>query len=219
LYEPGDDVVATYFPEPGTIISLVVRTLGIRSTEAIMIGCEGAAGGVVSAGHRPASTRMVVTTGGGAIRVETDRLEEAKGRSPRLHDVFSRYADLLLAQAMQSVACSAMHTLDQRLCRWLLMMHDRVATPRLAVTQGFLSAVLGVQRTTISATAQELQSRGFIHYRRGQILIVTGPVSRLSPATVMPPSRSIFMESCPPLSAEGRSVLNWRSTIVDRLNN
>jgi CRP-like cAMP-binding protein len=172
LYEPGDDVVTTYFPDAGTIVSLVVCTSGNHGTEAVMIGYEGAAGGVVSAGHRPASTRMVVTAGGGAIQIATDRLEEAKSRSPQLHEVFSRYADLLLAQAMQSIACSAMHTLDQRLCRWLLMMHDRVATPGLSVTQELLAEMLGVQRTTVSAAAQELQRQGFIEYRRGQIAIL-----------------------------------------------
>jgi CRP-like cAMP-binding protein len=156
----------------GAIISLVVITVDGRGTEAAMIGHEGAAGGIVSAGHRPASTRMLTTAAGTAIRIDTDRLEEAKSRSANLHDVFSRYADLLLAQTMQSIACNVLHTVDQRICRWMLMMHDRVATRGLTVTQEFLAEVLGVQRTTVSTAAQDLQRRGFIEYRRGKVTIL-----------------------------------------------
>jgi CRP-like cAMP-binding protein len=171
LYEAGEDVVSTYFPVTGSMISLVLAMRDDREIEVATIGQEGAVGGIVSAGHKPAFSRMVVEIGGVALRMPTERLENAKKRSPTLCDLFSRYADVLLAQTLQSVACNALHTIEERCSRWLLATQDRVATRDLPLTQEFLAELLGVQRTTISAAAQALQRRGLIHYRRGQITI------------------------------------------------
>jgi CRP-like cAMP-binding protein len=171
LYEPGEDVVTTYFPITGSMISLVLAMADDREIEVATIGQEGALGGIVSAGHKPAFARMVVEIGGLALRIETTHLEDAKRRSHTLRDLFSRYADVLLAQTLQSVACNALHTIEERCSRWLLATQDRVPTRDLPLTQEFLAELLGVQRTTVSAAAQALQRRGLIHYRRGQITI------------------------------------------------
>ena len=171
LFEAGEDVITTYFPVTGSMISLVLAMRDDREIEVATIGQEGAVGGIVSAGHKPAFARMVVEIGGMAVRMPTERLEDAKQRSHTLRDLFSRYADVLLAQTLQSVACNALHTIEERCCRWLLATQDRVATRDLPLTQEFLAELLGVQRTTVSAAAQALQSKGFIHYRRGQITI------------------------------------------------
>lgn len=171
LFEAGEDVIATYFPVAGSMISLVLAMRDDREIEVATIGQEGAIGGIVSSGHRPAFSRIVVEIGGLALRMPTDQLEEAKKRSPTLRDLFSRYADVLLAQTMQSVACNALHSIEERCCRWLLATQDRVATRDLPLTQEFLAELLGVQRTTVSAAAQALQRKGLINYRRGQITI------------------------------------------------
>jgi CRP-like cAMP-binding protein len=171
LFEPGEDVVTTYFPVAGSMVSLVLTMRDDREIEVATIGQEGASGGIVSAGHKPAFARMVVEIGGLALRLPTDRLEEAKKRSPTLRDLFNRYADVLLAQTLQSVACNALHTIEERCSRWLLATQDRVATRDLPLTQEFLAQLLGVQRTTVSAAAQELQRKGLINYRRGLITI------------------------------------------------
>ena len=171
LFDTGDDVVSTYFPVAGSMISLVLAMRDDRQIEVATIGQEGAVGGIVSAGHRPAFSRMVVEIGGSALRLPTDRLEDAKKSSPALRDLFARYADVLLAQTLQSVACNALHTIEERCSRWLLATQDRVATRDLPLTQEFLAELLGVQRTTVSAAAQTLQRKGLIHYRRGQITI------------------------------------------------
>jgi CRP-like cAMP-binding protein len=142
-----------------------------RAIEVATIGQEGAVGGIVSAGHKPAFARTVVEIGGLALHMPTDQLEEAKRRSHSLRDLFCRYADVLLAQTLQSVACNALHTIEERCSRWLLATQDRVPTRDLPVTQEFLAELLGVQRTTVSAAAQALQRKGLIHYRRGQITI------------------------------------------------
>jgi CRP-like cAMP-binding protein len=171
LFEPGEDVVTTYFPIAGSMISLVLAMQDDRSIEVATIGQEGAVGGIVSAGHKPAFARMVVEIGGLALRLDTSRLEDAKRRSASLRDLFSRYADVLLAQTLQSVACNALHSIEERCSRWLLTTQDRVPTRDLPLTQEFLAELLGVQRTTVSAAAQALQRKGLIRYRRGQITI------------------------------------------------
>jgi CRP-like cAMP-binding protein len=172
LFEPGDDVSATYFPAAGTMASLVLPMADGRAVEAASIGREGAIGGIVSAGHKPAFARAVVQMPGTALRLEAARLDEAKDRSKTLRDLFARYADALLAQILQSVACNALHTIEQRYGRWLLMTQDRVGGNELALTQEFLSEMLGVQRTTVTAAARTLQDKGLIQYRRGRITIL-----------------------------------------------
>jgi DNA-binding transcriptional regulator YhcF (GntR family) len=89
-----------------------------------------------------------------------------------VRDLFFRYADALLAQVMQSVACNAFHPLDARCCRWLLTAHDRAGGDDIPLTQEYLAEMLGVQRTTVSAVARALQDQGLIAYRRGNIRIL-----------------------------------------------
>src|SRR5215469_7626186 len=120
LFEPGEEVETTYFPCQGTVVSMLIVLVSGREVEAANIGWEGAVGGIVSAGSKPAFSRAMVQIGGPAYSVPTSRLEEAKQRSPVLQDIFSRYADALLAQIMQSVACNALHTTLERCARWLI---------------------------------------------------------------------------------------------------
>ena len=172
LFEPGEDVDITYFPCRGTMGSLLVVSSDGREVEAATIGNEGAIGGIVSAGHKPAYGRAVVQIGGPAFWIETARLEDAKERSPAFRDLFSRYADALLSQMMQSVACNALHSIEARCSRWLLSTHDRVGDSAIPLTQEALAEMLGVQRTTVTAVAQALRSRGLIRYARGRVEIL-----------------------------------------------
>ncbi|WP_246389377.1 Crp/Fnr family transcriptional regulator [Microvirga mediterraneensis] len=172
LFDPGDDVTRTYFPGGSTMVSLIVLMHSGRGAEAATIGREGAVGGIVSSGHKPAFTRAEVQIPGPALRIETTRLEEAKVRSSTLRDLFSRYADALLAQIIQSVACNALHSLEARCCRWLLTTQDRVNSTEIPLTQEALAEMLGVQRTTITGVARALRARGLIRYARGQIIVM-----------------------------------------------
>jgi CRP-like cAMP-binding protein len=172
LFEPGEEVETTYFPCHGTVGSLLIVSLHGREVEAATIGWEGAIGGIVSAGSKPAYSRAVVQIGGPAFCIQTSRLEEAKQRSPILHDIFSRYADALLAQIMQSVACNALHSTVARCSRWLLSTQDRVQSTIIPLTQQAFAEMLGVQRTTITAAVKELQTAKLIRYRRGRIEIL-----------------------------------------------
>lgn len=172
LFEPGDDVTSCHFPCGSTMASLVVAMPEGALAETATVGREGAIGGIVSMGHKPAFARAVVQIGGAALRIETDRLEELKHRSTSLRDTVSRYADCLIAQVLQSVACNALHDLEARLCRWLLTVQDRVGGPEIPLTQEMLADMLGVQRTTVTAVASALQGEGLIRYQRGLITVL-----------------------------------------------
>ena len=175
LFEPGQDVDTTYFPCLGTMASLLVISSDGREVEAASIGHEGAVGGIVSTGNKPAYGRAVVQIGGPAFSIETARLEDAKAHSPAFHNLFSRYADALLAQMMQSVACNALHSVEARCSRWLLSTQDRVQRSPIPLTQEALAEMLGVQRTTVTAVIKTLQKRGLIRYSRGRVEILNRP--------------------------------------------
>jgi CRP-like cAMP-binding protein len=171
LFEPEEDVVITHFLLSGTMAALVVALEDGKTAEAASIGREGAIGGIVSAGHKPAFARAVVVIGGAALRVETARVEAAKDKSSAIRDVFARYADALMSQILQSVTCNAVHSPQQRLARWLLMTHDRVGLAELPLTQETIGEMLGVHRTTVIRIAKSLQDQGLIRHGRGRVEI------------------------------------------------
>ena len=113
----GEQVTASLFPIGPTLISLEIALSGGRTVEAVMIGLRGAVGGIVSCGQAPAFSRALVLVGGPAFKVPMEALEEAKKRSPFIANVFCRYSDYLLAQAMQGVACNAYHSIPERAAR------------------------------------------------------------------------------------------------------
>jgi CRP-like cAMP-binding protein len=167
----GQDVEWSYFPFGSTMISLVVQLADGRSIEVASIGREGAVGGIVSCGHAPAFGDARVQVAGPAARVPMHALEEAKGKSGFIANIFCRYSDFLLAQVQQSVACNAFHPIQQRAARWLLTAQDR-AGDRIELTQEALAGLLGVQRTTVNAVVGSLQEEGLIITRRGKIVVL-----------------------------------------------
>lgn len=172
LFEPGDDVITTYFPAHKTMVSLLIITRDGHEIEAATIGREGAVGGIVSAGNKPAFGRAVVQIAGLALAIPTAALENIKDVSPRFGELFSRYADALLAQMMQSVACNALHSVEERCCRWLLATHDRAGDQIIQLTQESLAEMLGVQRTTVTAVIQNLEAKGLLRRQRGRVEII-----------------------------------------------
>ena len=172
LFSPGDPVDHVYFPCEGTIISLMISTASGHSVEVLSIGCEGAAGGVVSRGLLPAYTHAVVKVGGPSLRIPVVKLQQLKAASPSLRNLITRYGDCLLAQVLQLVACNALHPLEARCARWLLTMQERLSSHELPFTQEELAGSLGVQRSYASRVLQHLQSEGLIRMTRGRIAIV-----------------------------------------------
>jgi len=172
LLEPGEDVTQIFFPGPGTIATLVLNLRDGRCAEAAMVGMEGALGGVVSEGEKPAYARGVTEIAGPALGLSTEALERAKLQSSTLRDHFARYADCLLAQITQSAACNAVHDFEERLARWLLATQDRAGRPELKVTQEFVAEMLGVRRPYATRIAGLLERRGSIARGRGTITVV-----------------------------------------------
>lgn len=170
VLDRGDDVTAALFPIGETMISMAVELSDGRMVEAALIGLRGAVGGIISCGHAPAFARAIVLVGGPAFRVPMKSLEEAKHRSPFIANLFCRFSDYLLSQVMQSVACRAFHSIEQRAARWLLHAQDRTGD-RIELTQQALAGLLGVQRTTVNAVVQSLERDGVIGTGRGVIRV------------------------------------------------
>ena len=166
----GDHVQSSLFPIGSTMISLGVELSGGRSVEVASIGREGAVGGIVSCGHAPAFSRAEVLVGGAVFKVPMKALEDAKGRSPFIANLFCRFSDYLLSQVMQSAACNAFHSIPERAARWLLHAQDR-AGDRIELTQEAFAGLLGVQRTTVNAVIQSLQQEGLISTGRGVLRV------------------------------------------------
>lgn len=164
----GEQVHVSLFPIGETMVSLSVPLSGGRSVEVASIGREGAIGGIVSCGQAPAFSRAVALVGGPALSVPMPALEAAKNRSAFIANLFCRYSDYLLSQVMQSVACSAFHSISERASRWLLHAQDRAGS-RLELTQEALADLLGVQRTTVNAVVRDLQQEGLITTGRGVV--------------------------------------------------
>ena len=139
--------------------------------EVASVGREGAVGGIVSCGHAPAYSRAVTLVGGDAYRVPMHALEEAKGQSGFIANLFCRFSDFLLAQVMQSAACNAYHSIPERAARWLLHAQDR-AGDRIELTQEAFAGLLGVQRTTVNAVVRDLASDGLVATGRGTIRVI-----------------------------------------------
>jgi CRP-like cAMP-binding protein len=171
LFEPGDDVDRITFPGRDVVCALILDLPEGIAAETAMVGCDGAVGGIISEGEKPAFTRGVVQTAGSALQLAPAALDSAKRRSHSLRDHFARYADCLLAQVLQSVACNTVHDLDARLARWLLALQDRMGTKELHVTQEFVAQMLGVQRPYATRILGRFAELGLIEKSRGVIVI------------------------------------------------
>ena len=171
MFRAGDDVSHVTFPLQGTVVTLLVPMSDGRSIETATVGHEGAVGGVVSQGYLPAFSQAVVQVGGPVLRIEADRLQHAKLASPTLRDLFVRYADCLLAQVLQSVACNAVHPIEERCLRWLLTLQERLGTTTLPVTHEVLADMLGVRRSYLTRILGDLQRRGLIEIGHGRVTL------------------------------------------------
>jgi CRP-like cAMP-binding protein len=142
-----------------------------RGVETALVGREGALGGIVSQGRLPAYARAMVQFPGPFYRLEARELEQAKMHSPTLRHLFARYADCLVAQMFQSVACNAAHTIEQRAAKWLIAALERTGDHDVPLTQEQLAAMLGVGRSYISRVVQGMKSRGVLETRRGGVRV------------------------------------------------
>ena len=180
LYSPGDDVETVHFPCGPSLVSYLVTNEDGRDVETILIGREGAVGGIVSQGYLPAYTRIVVKFGGPFIRLSVGKLEVAKIASPTLRNVFARYADCMLAQIFQSTACNAIHSIEQRTAKWIISAVERTSGNDIVpLTHEQLATLLGVGRSYTSRVIQTFKAEGILETRRGSILIRNPDALRL----------------------------------------
>jgi hypothetical protein len=171
LYNPGDNIETVYFPCGTSLASHIVSIEDGREVEAILVGCEGAVGGIVSRTYLPAYSRAAVKFGGPFVRLSADKLEAAKLRSPNLHDAFMRYSICLLAQLMQSTACNAVHSIEQRAAKWISSTMERIGGNLVPLTHEQLATMLGVGRSYASRVILALKEEGIVETRRGAILV------------------------------------------------
>ena len=172
LYSPGDDVEIVHFPCGPSLVAYMVTNEDGRDVETILIGREGAVGGIVSQGYLPAYTRIMVKFGGPFVRLNIGRLDTAKAKSATLRNVFARYADCMLAQIFQSTACNAVHSIEQRTAKWILSAMERTGGKDVVpLTHEQLATLLGVGRSYTSRVIQTFKAEGVLETRRGSIVV------------------------------------------------
>ena len=169
--EAGGLLRHAYFPQ-GAVLSLLTVLEDGSAIETANIGREGAFGLFAAMYSRVSFNRCLVQLEGGMVRCPIEVLQTEFQTSEHVRDLFVSYSETLLSQVQQTVACNALHTTEERMCRWLLMMHDRAEGEALPYTHEFLSHMLGTNRKSVTLAALSLQRAGLIRYSRGKIRII-----------------------------------------------
>lgn len=171
LYEPGQTVQTAYFPCFRTLVSFLVPIEEGSAVEALLVGREGAVGGIVSDGDLPAFARIEVQTGGDLLALPVPVLDDCKKQSPAIATLFARYADCLVAQMFQAAACNAAHSIEQRTAKWIIAASERSGSRDVPLTQERLASMLGVGRSYISRVIGTFKRDGTLVVRRGHLLV------------------------------------------------
>jgi len=169
--EAGGLLKHAYFPQ-GSVLSLLTVLENGSAIETANIGREGAFGLFAAMYSRVSFNRCIVQLEGHMARCPIELLQSEFKTSEHVRNLFVSYSETLLSQVQQTVACNAMHTTEERMCRWLLMMHDRADGEALTYTHEFLANILGANRKSVTLAAQSMQTAGLISYRRGTIQVL-----------------------------------------------
>jgi CRP-like cAMP-binding protein len=171
LYEPGRQLQHAYFPTTA-IVSLHYVIESGASAEIAGVGNEGVVGISLFLGGETTPSSAVVQTAGHAYRLDRRLLKQEFNRAGPMLNLLLRYTQALITQMTQTAVCNRHHSVEQQLCRWLLVTLDRVASGQLVMTQELIARMLGVRREGITEAAGRLQQAGFIRYRRGHISVL-----------------------------------------------
>jgi CRP-like cAMP-binding protein len=171
IYESGGQQSHIYFPTTA-IISLLYMMENGSSAEMGVAGKEGLVGIALFMGGETAPNRAVVQSAGEALRMKTKVLQEEFGRGGAFQRLLLRYTQAMMTQMSQTAVCNRLHTVEQQLCRWLLLSRDRLNTDELVMTQELIANMLGVRREGVTHAAGRLQETGLISYVRGRITIL-----------------------------------------------
>lgn len=172
LYEPGEIVRFAYFPSESALAVFLVLMENGEVVETTMVGREGALGGIVSQGSIPCYARSCVMHEGTFYRIASVDLERIKEESPQIRHLFARYADCMMAQVFQSVACNASHTIEQRAAKWLCAAMDRTGRDEIAMTQEQLASMMGIGRSYASRVVQRFKADSLVQTRRGGLKVL-----------------------------------------------
>lgn len=171
LYEPGEPIRYCYFPT-NSVISLLYSMENGSTAEMGLIGNEGILGVAAFLGGEYACSRALVAVAGHAWRLPAQQLQSEFATAGPLQQILLRYTLALLTQISQTAVCNRLHSIEQRLCRWLLLCHDRKNHPELHMTQELIANILGGRRESVTVAAGHLQDAGLIHCCRGRIQIL-----------------------------------------------
>ena len=174
LYESGDELRYVYFPTTSIVSLLYVMEDG-ASAEIAIVGNEGILGISLFMGGDTTPSRAIVQSAGHGFRLRADLLKDEFGRfGPTMH-LLLRYTQALITQMAQTAVCNRHHSVDEQLCRWLLLNLDRLASNELSMTQELIASMLGVPREGATEAAGQLQHAGLIRYGRGRITVLDRP--------------------------------------------
>jgi CRP-like cAMP-binding protein len=171
LYEPGGTLSHVYFPTDSIVSLLYVMENG-ASAEIAVVGNEGIVGISLFMGGESTPSRAVVQSAGDGYRVRAQMMKEEFNRAGPVLHLFLRYTQALITQMAQTAVCNRHHSLDQQLCRWLLLSLDRLRNNELVMTQELIANMLGVRREGVTEGALKLQQDGLIRYARGRITVL-----------------------------------------------
>ncbi|MES2547399.1 MAG: Crp/Fnr family transcriptional regulator [Pseudomonadota bacterium] len=171
LYESGEQLNHVYFPTTSIISLLYVMENG-ASAEIAIVGNEGILGISLFMGGETTPSRAVVQSAGFGYRLKANLLKAEFNRAGPVQRLLLRYTQALITQMAQTAVCNRHHTVEQQLCRWLLLSLDRLASNQLAMTQELIANMLGVRREGVTEAARKLQKAGLIQYTRGKITVI-----------------------------------------------
>ncbi len=171
LYESGDAMRHVYFPTDAIISLLYVMENG-ASAEISVVGNEGLIGVAVFMGGESTPSRAIVQSAGSVFRLSGQRIKDEFNRHGEMLQLMLRYTQALITQMSQTAVCNRHHSIDQQLCRWLLLSLDRLPSNQLTMTQELIANMLGVRREGVTEAAGKLQKLGVIEYSRGRITVL-----------------------------------------------
>ena len=171
LYESGDEILYVYFPTTAIVSMLYIMENG-ATAEIGIAGNNGLVGYAAFMGGRSTSSRAIVQVAGESLRIRSADMKAIFSGGGVLQTILLRYVQSLITQISQTAVCNRLHSLEQQLCRWLLINHDQLQTDRLVMTHDLIANMLGVRREGVSVSAGNLQRAGVIKYSRGVIEIL-----------------------------------------------
>jgi CRP-like cAMP-binding protein len=174
LYEAGNRLSHVYFPTTA-IVSLICVMDNGATTEIAIVGNDGVVGVALFMGGESTTSRAVVQSAGLGYRLKASQMMNEFNRTGPAMNLLLRYTQALITQMAQTAVCNRHHSLDQQLCRWLLLSMDRLRSNELVVTQELIANLLGVRREGVTEAAGRLHAAGLIRYRRGHITVLDRP--------------------------------------------